>query len=186
MNASDDPDRNHPQRLRSRLCTSWSRAARSAHAAHASTLPAVVLNVHAKRAARACLEHLSQNTKALDAFESRVLAAEIAVVSDAQILELNASYRGKNKPTDVLSFSQIEGEAFPDFGDEIVLGDVVISIETAHRQARELNHDLDYEIAFLIIHGVLHLCGFDHDTATRRRVMWKLQDTIIEEMMARA
>lgn len=96
--------------------------------------------------------------------------------------QLNASFRGKNKPTDVLSFCQLEGEAMPFAGEEILLGDVIISIETAARQARDLNHSMERELGFLLVHGALHLCGYDHDTAARRRIMWQKQDTIVESL----
>lgn len=74
--------------------------------------------------------------------------------------DLNHNYRGLNSPTDVLSFSMQEGE----HGDinPHLLGDVVISIETAQRQAQEQGHSLNQEVALLLIHGLLHLAGFDH------------------------
>ena len=76
------------------------------------------------------------------------------------IHQLNQIYRQRDRPTDVLSFSQREGE-FP--GPEAVLGDVVISIETAERQATERGHSLRAEILELLAHGLLHLLGFDHE-----------------------
>lgn len=88
---------------------------------------------------------------------------EISVVftDDAEIHQLNRDYRGKDKPTDVLSFSQREGE----FGDETdtMLGDVVISVDTAGRQADEKGHTVEKEIDILLIHGILHLAGYDHE-----------------------
>jgi probable rRNA maturation factor len=183
MNPPDDPDRDrHENGARSVVSTSWTRAARRAYSSPSPDAVPVALSRHAKLAARVCLEYLRHHTNALDAFAARVPVVEISFVSDAEICGLNASYRGKNKPTDVLSFSQIEGAVFQSGGEELALGDVIVSIETAQRQAEELGHDLAHEIVFLVVHGVLHLCGFDHDTATRRRAMWKLQDTIIERM----
>ncbi len=81
------------------------------------------------------------------------------LVSDPAIHELNRDYRGKDKPTDVLSFAQNEGE-FADLNPD-VLGDVIISVETAERQ-REERTLLD-EVTHLLIHGVLHLQGYDHE-----------------------
>jgi len=85
----------------------------------------------------------------------------ILITDDEEICSLNRDYRGIDRPTDVLSFSQIEGEGpvvLPD-----LLGDVVISWETAQRQATELGHEVPTEIKRLLVHGVLHLLGFDHE-----------------------
>jgi len=84
----------------------------------------------------------------------------ILLTGDDEIHQLNKIYRQRDRPTDVLSFSQREGE-FP--GPEAVLGDVVISIETADRQAAERGHTLRAEILELLAHGLLHLLGFDHE-----------------------
>ena len=88
---------------------------------------------------------------------------ELSVVlcDDAFIVPLNRDWRGKDAPTDVLSFAQQEGEGGPD--ESVVLGDLVISVETAARQARALGHGLDDEVAVLLVHGLLHLIGFDHE-----------------------
>ena len=107
---------------------------------------------------------------------------EVSFVNDAAICALNSDYRGKEKPTDVLSFSLWEGDdVFPVMpgAPQISLGDVVISIETAARQAAELKHDLRAEVAFLAVHGALHLLGYDHGTDSRRRKMFALQDEIV-------
>ena len=83
--------------------------------------------------------------------------ATIAFVSDNRIRELNRTYRGVDRATDVLSFPT---------GDEDVeqLGDIAISVETAKAQARQNRLTFEQEIAQLIIHGLLHLCGYDHET----------------------
>ena len=112
-------------------------------------------------------------------------------VDDAEIEVLNRDYRGKNKPTDVLSFALFETQdddeaiVFPGEANQLSLGDLVISIATAARQARELGHSLEREIAFLSIHGTLHLLGYDHTNARDRRVMWKWQDSLFEEFSAK-
>ncbi|MBY0401752.1 rRNA maturation RNase YbeY [Myxococcota bacterium] len=93
----------------------------------------------------------------------------IALVDDAAIEVLNGQYRGKRRPTDVLSFSLVEGEHAERRGG--LLGDVVISIETAARQARERRRGLDETIAKLLVHGVLHLLGHDHEEDDEARRM---------------
>ncbi|MEZ4279494.1 MAG: rRNA maturation RNase YbeY [Myxococcota bacterium] len=93
----------------------------------------------------------------------------IALVDDAAIGALNAQYRGKPRPTDVLSFSLVEG----DFADRRgrLLGDVVISVDTAARQASERRRSLDDTVAKLLVHGVLHLLGHDHEADDEARRM---------------
>ena len=96
---------------------------------------------------------------------------ELAVtfMTDEEIQVVNAEYRGKNVSTDVLSFAleeMTEGEIaiIPVEGMPTVLGDILISVETAGRQAEEYGHDFHREIGFLALHGFLHLLGYDHMT----------------------
>jgi probable rRNA maturation factor len=113
---------------------------------------------------------LPLDTKAFRAF-ARVLidgVAEangrnfsVAFVSDRRMAELNSLFRGKAATTDVLSFPHEPDEFDP---DQTNLGDIVISAEQADRQAGENGLSLDAEIKQLILHGVLHLCGYDHET----------------------
>lgn len=84
----------------------------------------------------------------------------IALVDDETIRELNATWRDRDAPTDVLAFSQREGEGPEAPG---LLGDVVISIPTAERQAGERGHAIEHEIRELLVHGILHLLGYDHE-----------------------
>ena len=84
----------------------------------------------------------------------------ISFVSDKKMREMNQTFRGKDSSTDVLSFPFKAEE----FEDENFLGDVAISIEQAKRQALENSLPTDVEIKQLILHGVLHLCGYDHET----------------------
>ena len=85
----------------------------------------------------------------------------VAFVSDRKMRGLNKLFRGKNHTTDVLSFPFEADEFEP---DEQNLGDIVISLEQAARQAAENDLDLETEIKQLILHGILHLCGYDHET----------------------
>jgi len=93
--------------------------------------------------------------KALDAIGNSGSSATIAFVSDRSIRKLNQQFRGVDKATDVLSFPADE----PDN-----LGDVAISVDTAAKQAKETGLQFDNEIAQLILHGLLHLSGYDHET----------------------
>jgi rRNA maturation RNase YbeY len=85
----------------------------------------------------------------------------IAFVADRKMRELNALYRGKSVTTDVLSFPS-EPDEFND--NENYLGDIVISLEQAKKQAEENDLEFEIEIKQLILHGILHLCGYDHET----------------------
>jgi probable rRNA maturation factor len=96
-------------------------------------------------------------TKALAAIGNGESSATIAFVSDKRIRELNRQFRGIDKATDVLSFPA-------DGPDESNLGDIAISAETAATQAKENGLSFDDEIAQLILHGLLHLSGYDHET----------------------
>ena len=100
--------------------------------------------------------------KALKAIGRENANATIAFVSDRSMRELNRSFRGLNKTTDVLSFPAGANE-FPSTG-EVNLGDIAISVRRAELQARESGLSFDDEIAELILHGLLHLCGYDHET----------------------
>ncbi len=97
----------------------------------------------------------------------------IALVGDGEIAALNAHWRGRSGATDVLAFSLLEGDHAEHRGG--LLGDVVIGIQTAARQAAERHRSIDEEVAKLLIHGVLHLVGYDHQRAEQARVMHGLQ-----------
>jgi len=103
----------------------------------------------------------------------------IALVGDVEIKELNRDYRNRPRATDVLSFSLVEG----DHSDHRrgMLGDVVISVETAARQAADMHRSLDERVVRLLIHGVLHLIGHDHvddneahEMAAEERRLWRV------------
>ena len=93
----------------------------------------------------------------------------IRLADDAEIAELNAHYRGRRGPTDVLAFSLLEGEGAEHRGP--LLGDVVIGLEAAVRQARARHRAVDEEVARLLIHGTLHLLGYDHHREREARAM---------------
>jgi probable rRNA maturation factor len=99
--------------------------------------------------------------------ENRELS--IVLTDDDQIHELNRLYRGKDKPTDVLAFAMGEGE-FGDLSGKM-LGDVIVSVPMARRQARERGVSVLEETTMLLAHGLLHLLGWDHDTVAKDRAM---------------
>lgn len=101
----------------------------------------------------------------------------ILITDNEEIHGLNLEYRGKDAPTDVLSFPLFDEEGYLD--DE-ELGDIVISLERALAQAEEYNHSLKREVAFLTAHSMLHLLGYDHENGEQE--MYVKQDEILNEL----
>jgi probable rRNA maturation factor len=93
----------------------------------------------------------------------------ITLVGDEEMRVLNRDYRGKDKPTDVLAFAMREGEGARHAGP--LLGDVVVSVDTARLQAGRRKRALLEEVTMLLAHGLLHLLGWDHDTPAKDRAM---------------
>ena len=104
----------------------------------------------------------------------------LSLVDDKEIKKLNRKWRGENKPTNVLSFNYPKAK-FPVAGKDLVpqLGDIVISMETVRRQAKTNKRTIKEELAVMIVHGCLHLVGFDHDTKTKEMRMFRLQHDIL-------
>jgi probable rRNA maturation factor len=113
------------------------------------------------------------------------LELSILLTSDDGIRPMNREYRGKDKPTDVLSFGQgffHQGKRTQSGGLANVLGDVVISVETARRQAAERGHPLEQEMRVLVVHGIVHLLGWDHEDDAEAEQM----EAIERDLLARA
>jgi probable rRNA maturation factor len=105
----------------------------------------------------------------LGAVEQPKAVLSLLLTDDEKIKKLNAIYRKKNRPTDVLAFSQLEGEGKVQSGR--LLGDVVLSVPAARRQAEARGCDLMAELTMLLAHGLLHLLGWDHETALKEARM---------------
>ena len=108
----------------------------------------------------------------------------VTFMNDEAIRQINSEYRSKDSATDVISFAleeMGEGEiaVIRQEGIPVVLGDILISVETAKRQADEYGHDLRREIGFLALHGFLHLLGYDHLTEAEEQLMFGRQDEIL-------
>ena len=104
----------------------------------------------------------------------------VLLCDDTRIHRLNADYRGLDRPTDVLAFAMDEGQPMPLApGQKPVLGDVVISVDTAARQAQSHGREIADEVVFLLAHGILHLLGYDHRDARETRVMSALTDGLV-------
>ena len=115
-------------------------------------------------------------------FEDFGRRAEVSVTftDNEGIHALNREYRNVDRPTDVLSFPLSDGEDYDNDGDAVLLGDIVISLERAQTQAEEYGHSFEREVAFLTVHSMLHLLGYDHETSPEdERDMFARQDEIL-------
>jgi probable rRNA maturation factor len=100
----------------------------------------------------------------------------LVLVSDEEISFINSTYRGKKDATDVISLSYLDEDVYP---KDNLIGEVLISVETARRQAKEHKKTLAQELRFLFLHGLLHIFGFDHKTGKDRLEMFEVQDKIL-------
>ena len=105
----------------------------------------------------------------------------IVLADDQYIHVLNRQYRNKDCPTDVLSFALNEGDEpeIIDGPEEVLLGDIIISLETAARQSEEYGHSLERELAYLTVHGILHLLGYDHMTEEEKKDMRQEEEYVL-------
>lgn len=111
--------------------------------------------------------------------------AEVSVTftDNKGIHKLNFQYRGVDRPTDVLSFPMYDfaNDETPDYSTTVELGDIVISLEKAAEQAKDYGHSFKREIAFLSVHSLLHLLGYDHERSDEdEEIMFKIQDEIMD------
>jgi probable rRNA maturation factor len=184
------------------VAVSWSRAARKHLGDGAADQAKPATPAHLNRALRRTITSalLWAPPRGAAAAVPALQAVEVSVcvVDDNSIHLLNHDYRKRNRATDVLSFSLLESGDEPhvswpnlalaaDAGsvrEPLALGDLVISIETAQRQACEQRHSLEREMMFLAAHGTLHLWGYDHAQASARRTMFQMQDAIVDFLLS--
>ena len=110
------------------------------------------------------------------------LEVDFVFCDDEFIKKINNDYRGKDCPTDVISFALFCDDNNSVVLNNINLGEIIVSVETAHKQAKENNHSLDFEIYYLICHGFLHLLGFDHMTDEEYNFMVYVQNMVMKEL----
>ncbi len=110
--------------------------------------------------------------------EHDVVGADLTLTfaDDTYVHELNLEYRGIDKPTDVLSFAMGDGGNARNEGEELVLGDIVISVDRAAVQSRRFRRTVNREILKLVAHGVLHLLGYDHPNEKRVAEMRRIEN----------
>lgn len=103
----------------------------------------------------------------------------IAIEDNGVLHSLNLRFLGIDAPTDVLSFPANETD--PETGN-LYLGDIAISIDCAKQQASNAGHSLENELRLLVIHGVLHLLGYDHSTSPEKEQMWSIQSELLQKL----
>ncbi len=124
----------------------------------------------------------------------------VLLVDDRDMRDYNAQYRGVDRPTDVLSFSMLEGEdgideerlsdansisdsnSLPEEEAPLLLGDILISLPRTVAQAVEYGHSFERELGFLVAHGFLHLLGYDHDTPEAEEEMFSRQENVLARL----
>ncbi len=121
---------------------------------------------------------LSENLL-MDFYEADLPELTFSVVTAKEIRELNHQFRDVNDVTDILSFPA-ESEIDPETGVEY-LGDLIVCLERAESQANEAGHSLQDEVSLLLIHGLLHLLGYDHAEPEEKAEMWALQDEYLRK-----
>ncbi len=128
------------------------------------------------------LKNLENSAQAaLEYSASSESALTLVIAGDAQVQDLNRDFLGIDAPTDVLSFPSGESEPDPDTG-EVYLGDIIISYPRAQAQAEVGRHPIQQELQLLVVHGVLHLLGYDHAGAEEKDEMWAAQDAILKNL----
>ncbi len=126
---------------------------------------------------------LDQTAQAVLRSQSQEPECDLSIVidDDARLHELNKSFLGIDAPTDVLSFSSGEEDPDPETG-RLYLGDIIISYPRAVEQSEAAGHAATAEIQLLVVHGVLHLLGYDHAEPDEKEAMWKAQKEIIDRL----
>ncbi len=129
------------------------------------------------------VEKLLQHAASVENIEPET-EVSVTFVTNGTIQDINREYRGKDQPTDVISFALEElgeGEMAVTFeGMPRLLGDIIISTDRAKEQAEEYNHSFERELGFLAVHGFLHLLGYDHMEPEEEKVMFTKQDEILQ------
>lgn len=117
----------------------------------------------------------------LKKLETGKCEVNIIFVDLEEIHEINRNYRGIDRPTDVISFA-LEDNDDKCMSEERILGDIYICMNKVYEQAKEYGHSITREEAFLTVHGLLHLLGYDHMKEDEEKIMFGLQEEILDEL----
>lgn len=125
------------------------------------------------------LKPLLEYARKKEKLEDTELEFSVIIVDNKRIHEINKEYRGIDRPTDVISFALEDNEEIK-FDNYRVLGDIYISIDKVREQAKEYGHSEKRELAFLTVHGFLHLLGYDHIKPEEEKIMFARQEEILD------
>ncbi|MGM9849763.1 MAG: rRNA maturation RNase YbeY [Bacilli bacterium] len=125
------------------------------------------------------LKPLLEYARKKEKLEDTELEFSVIIVDNKRIHEINKEYRGIDRPTDVISFALEDNEEIK-FDNYRVLGDIYISIDKVREQAKEYGHSEKRELAFLTVHGFLHLLGYDHMKPEEEKIMFAKQEEILD------
>lgn len=125
------------------------------------------------------LKPLLEYARIKENLEDTELEFSVIIVDNKRIHEINKEYRGIDRPTDVISFALEDNEEIK-FDNYRVLGDIYISIDKVREQAKEYGHSEKRELAFLTVHGFLHLLGYDHMRTEEEKIMFAKQEEILD------
>lgn len=109
----------------------------------------------------------------------------IILVDKNKIHEINREYRNIDKSTDVISFASLDDDSLLNMEDTIELGDIFINVQAIRDQAKDYGHSLKREFCFLVTHGILHLLGYDHLNPEDEKLMFNLQEEVLNEIARR-
>jgi probable rRNA maturation factor len=126
------------------------------------------------RALAAIIDDLQKKTLRQKKLFTVVQEITFVFITSPEMKALNKQYRNKNKPTDVLSFAPTDPES---------LGELLFCMPVLKKQAKEQKHSLDHELLYMMIHGILHLLGYDHELSkAEEKLMFRLQDSCFEHV----
>ena len=131
------------------------------------------------------LLYLKNENLGFEGWENKKIIINLSLSNDECVQALNLQFRGKNKPTNVLSFANIDDECFADMlaeNSEIELGDIIVALDTLQREAKEKNILLENHFAHLLVHGILHLFGYDHQVDEEADEMEGIEVEILKKL----
>lgn len=131
------------------------------------------------------VSYLIANGLTFGGWGGRSVSVNLALSNDEEVRQLNCEFRGKDTPTNVLSFARIDDVCFEndiEHTEIIELGDIIVSLETLKREAKEQNILLKSHFMHLLVHGILHLYGYDHVDETDAKKMEDIEVKILKEM----
>ena len=132
--------------------------------------------------ARAAMAHTIEMAKLPKQLRNRELEVSIVLANDDLIQVLNRTYRNMDKPTNVLSFAAIDADSPVPAGEPYPLGDIILSYQTLDREAKEQDKFFKDHFTHMIVHGTLHLLGYDHRTDDEANAMESLEIRILQKM----